>query len=69
MRQLFHDLAFFGKSVFFEIMRPTKEVLLRSLGPAKRRSGSRICEISSCFVFLVCFAFSSKTAKTIEEKV
>jgi hypothetical protein len=52
MRQFFHDLAFLGKSVFFEIMRPTKEVLLRSHGPAKRRSGSRISEISS---FVVCF--------------
>ena len=65
MRQFFHDLAFFGKSVFFEVMRPTKEVLLRSHGPAKRPSTRRIGDISSFLVFFVCFAFSSKTAKTM----
>ena len=67
--QFFHDLAFWGKSQFFEITRPEKEGLLRSQGRPECPYISRICKISDFFKFFRCWCFVEKITKTMGQRV
>ena len=67
--QFFHDLAFSGKSQFFEITRPEKERLLRSQGRPECRYINRICKISDFFKFFRCWCLVEKITKTMGQRV
>jgi hypothetical protein len=66
--QFFHDLAFWGKSQFFEITRPEKEGLLRSQGRPECPYINRICKISDFFKFFWCWCFWKKITKTMGQR-
>jgi len=67
--QFFHDLAFWGKSQFFEITRPEKEGLLRSQGRPECPYIDRSCKISYFFKFFWCLCSWEKITKTMVPRV